>query len=163
MVWNGFSQFEGPKKTLKISPVKNPTAPTSSVSNSPQVIKYESTIIKNPDDKLLKNFSLLPKKEEKGIMEPVDNHMMNPADRYTEKYNEKSKEDGLRPELFNRNMNLGDYVVNTADISIDSRDYGAIDGDLVRVWLNGQIVSERIYLESNFRSNQIKMLQSIGY
>ena len=48
-------------------------------------------------------------------------------------------------------MNLGQFVVYTPSVNLDSRDYGAIDGDIVRVWVNGKIVTNRIYLDAKFQ------------
>jgi hypothetical protein len=48
-------------------------------------------------------------------------------------------------------MNLGQFVVYTPKINLKSRDYGAIDGDIVRVWVNGKIDTNRIYLDAKFQ------------
>ena len=75
--FQGYSQFELPKKTLKIAPVSNPSgqiAPTSS-----QSIKYPSIFDKK--DKLLEGVSILNKKleESKSVME---------SEKLESKYNE---------------------------------------------------------------------------
>jgi hypothetical protein len=53
--------------------------------------------------------------------------------------------------MFNRDMNLGQFIVYTPKVNLDSRDYGAIDGDIVRVWVNGNMVTNHIYLDAKFQ------------
>jgi hypothetical protein len=149
------SQFEASKRKVNISALPNKASKNNEVlpkNNSVVVspsIKFESKLFKNPDDNFLRGLPAIPRVGEKQI--PKNYPLINPSQDYTDKLNEQLKEDGIRPELFNRDMNLGQFVVYTQKISLNSRDYGVIDGDLVRVWLNGQIISNQIYLESKFK------------
>jgi hypothetical protein len=143
--FNGFSQFEMPKKTLKIAPISNPSGQVSPTSS--RAITYPSIFDKK--DKLTESVSLLNKKQEpeKSIMETEK--FENPADDYTEKMNKKS--DGKILEKFKSDSFLGNFKVGTKIISIACRDHEAPDGDVVRIWLNDKIVVDAILLDVEFK------------
>jgi hypothetical protein len=155
--FKGFTQFEQPKKTLKIAPVTNPSgqlSPTSSKS-----ITYPSIFDKK--DKLLENVSLLKKKpeEEKSIMEKEQ--FADPSKAYTDKMNKKSS-DGEILEKFKSDSFLGEFKTGTKIISIACRDHEAPDGDLVRIWLNDKIVVEAILLEVDFKEVYLDLNEGIN-
>jgi hypothetical protein len=153
--FNVQAQFEASKRKVNISaiPDKAPKQKAKVSDKLPKSIfpdfKFESHILKKPDDKFLKGLPEIPKVGE--VQNPKSYALKNPAEDYTEKFNQQLKEDGIRPELFNRDMNLGQFVVYTPKINLNSRDYGAIDGDIVRVWVNGKIDTNRIYLDAKFQ------------
>lgn len=111
-------------------------------------INFESSYFKEPKSKFLDGLPELPRV---GEIQTKKYELRQPSEDYTQKFNEQLKEDGIKPELYNRDMNLGHYVVYTQQIKLNSRDYGAIDGDLVRVWVNGVVVVNQIYLLSQFK------------
>lgn len=155
--FKGFSQFEMPKKTLKIAPVSNPSgqvAPTSSKS-----ITYPSIFDKK--DKLLENVSLLKKKpeEEKSIMEKEQ--FADQSKQYTDKMNKKSS-DGEILEKFKSDSFLGEFRTGTKIISIACRDHEAPDGDLVRIWLNDRIAVDAILLEVGFKEVYLDLNEGIN-
>ena len=143
--FNGFSQFEMPKKTLKIAPISNPSGQVSPTSS--RAITYPSIFDKK--DKLTESVSLLNKKPEpeKSVMETE--RFESPAQDYTEKMNKKS--DGKILEKFKSDSFLGNFKVATKIISIACRDHEAPDGDLVRIWLNDKIVVDAILLDVEFK------------
>jgi hypothetical protein len=153
--FDGQAQFESSKKKVNISarpdkaPKKKAILPQNPQASVPPVIKFESKFFKNPDDKFLQGLPELPKV---GDIQPKTYDLKKPSDDFTQKFNEQLKEDGISPELFNRDMNLGDFTVYAPQITIGARDYGVIDGDLVRIWLNGELVKREVYLESDFKS-----------
>ncbi len=149
--FEGFSQIEAPNRTIKISPIKKPDAPTKPTSEvtTPAEIKYESSLNKTNDDKLLKGITLLPKKEEKGIMEKES--IRNPSEMFTEKMNKKSKGDGEVLERYRSDTFLGEFKSGTKIIKIACRDHEYPDGDLVRIWLNDKVAVDAILLEADFK------------
>lgn len=153
----GYSQFELPKKVISISPISNPEGKISPSSS----IKYPSIFDKK--DKLLENFSLLSKKEE-----PVKNMMdnkpefLNPGDKIVEKENQKLKSEGLSSVVDNSDSFLGEFIITTFKLNIECRDYGAIDGDIVRIWLNDEIVVPRIDLISGYRRYTLEVKEGIN-
>lgn len=142
----GFSQFELPKKGISIAPISNPEGKISPTSS----IKYQSIFDKK--DKLLENFSLLSKKEEpiKNVMD-TKTQFINPGDRIVEKENQKLKKEGLSSAVDNSDSFLGEFVITTFKLNIECRDYGAIDGDIVRIWLNDEMVVPRVDLISGYK------------
>jgi len=160
------AQFESSKRKVKISilPEKISKKKASVSVNNPvtvqPAIKFESQYFKNPDDKLLQGLPQIPKVGE--IQNPKTYPLKMPSEDYTQKLNQQLKEDGISPELFNRDMNLGDFTVYTPKIIIDARDYGAIDGDLVRIWLNGELITNQIYLENGFKSTGMQLKKGLN-
>ncbi|WP_295337140.1 hypothetical protein [Flavobacterium sp.] len=153
----GYSQFELPKKTLKIAPVSNPkgqVAPTSS-----KLITYPSIFDKK--DKLLESVSLLNRKiePEKSIMQ--QEQFENPAKHYTEKMNKKSS-DGEILERYKSDSFLGQFKTGTKIISIACRDHEAPDGDVVRIWLNDKVVVDGILLDVDFKEIFLDLNEGIN-
>ena len=156
-----FSQVDSPNHSIKISPVKKPDEPTkpTSETTTPAIIKYESSLDKK-DEKLLKGFSLLPKKEEKGIMEKEP--LRSTAEIYTKKQNDKLKSEGLSQEIVNSDVYLGEFIVYTTELNTKCRDYGTVDGDNVRIWLNDEIVVPNIVLESGFKNYVLNLKEGLN-
>lgn len=153
--YSGYSQFELPKKTLKIAPVSNSSgqvSPTSSKS-----ITYPSIFDKK--DKLLGGVSLIRKKpdDEPSIMEKES--FENPSKIYTDKMN---KNDGQILEKFKSDSFLGEFKTGTKIISIACRDHEAPDGDVVRIWLNDRIIVEAILLDVDFKEVFLDLNEGIN-
>lgn len=159
----GFSQIESPNRTFKIAPVKRPDAPPkpTSVADTPAIIKFESSLDKK-DEKLLKNFTLLPKKEEKNIMDTSDPTLRNIAEVHTQKQNDMLKSEGYSREIVNSDVFLGEFVVYTTELTTKCRDYSNVDGDNVRIWLNDEIVVTSVYLESGFKSYVLQLKEGLN-
>ena len=150
--FKGFSQFELPKKTITIAPVSNPKgadSPTSSKS-----ISYPSIFDKK--DKLGENVSLLKKKpeEEKSIFEKEQ--FASPAKEYTDKMN-KQVTDGKIYDYYKKDYLLATYKCSTTIAKFAFKDFGEPDGDVVRIWLNDEIVINAITLENGYREIQLNL------
>lgn len=160
--FKGFSQFENSKKGIRFAATKKKEAPLKSldIKTSPSVIKYESSFDKKKDD--LMGFSILPKKVEKGIMEEEASTVRQSSELYTEKLQTKLAQEGITREILNSDVFLGEYTVYTKEIDISCRDYSAIDGDLVRVWLNGEMVTKQIDLESGYKKYKYTLQEGLN-
>lgn len=160
------AQFESSKRRINISAApekatKNKViAPESTPKSIAPPIKFQSQLSKNNDEKFLRGLPQLPRVGE--TQAPKPEVFINPAEDYTEKFNKQLKEDGIRPELFNRDINYGQFVVYTSTINLNSRDYGVVDGDLVRVWVNGVMVNRQIYLESKFKELVLELNKGVN-
>jgi hypothetical protein len=146
--FNGFSQFETPKRTLNIAPVSNPkgaVSPTSSKS-----ITYPSIFDKK--DKLSESVSLLKKKpdDEKSIFEKEQ--FASPVKEYTDKMNNQLKTEGFTRANVSSDMFLGEFKIFTEKLIISCRDNSAVDGDAVCIWINGEKVIPLVGLESGFKT-----------
>ncbi|RAR75590.1 hypothetical protein CLV55_101290 [Flavobacterium aciduliphilum] len=164
--WNAQAQFEASKRKVNISaqpqkaPQKKALVPQNNPISIAPSLKFESHYFSEPKSKFLEGLPELPKVGQ--TQTPKSYPLKTPAEDYTEKFNQQMKEDGIRPELFNRDMNLGQFVVYTKNINLNSRDYGAIDGDLVRLWVNGVVITDRIYLESQFKQIQLTLEKGVN-
>ena len=158
----GFSQFENPKKSVGIGAVKDKKAPEQKVDIDSRVapIKFESSIGKNKDEKLLRNFSILPDKVgESG--QPKKDPLRNPSEFYTEKFNKKGN-DGEILEKYRSDSFLGEFRTGSKIVKISCRDHEYPDGDLVRIWLNGQVAINAIQLEVEFREVYLDLNEGIN-
>ena len=161
---NAFGQIESSKRKVNITAQpekaskKTAIAPKKTPSISDPKIKFESQFLKK-NDPFQKQYLDVPTV---GLKQKTV-EVKNPAEIYTEKYNQQLKEDGISPELYNRNVDLGKFIVYTQEISIGCRDFSAIDGDIVRIWLNGEIVSSQIYLESNFKQVILQLNKGLNF
>lgn len=145
--FKGFSQFETPKRTVNIAPVtdaKGAVAPSSSKS-----ITYPSIFDKK--DKLLSGFSLLKKKEEEQKSVFEKEQFASPGAEKAQQLNDQLKAEGLTSVVENADFFYGEYKVFTKTIYIGCRDYGAIDGDAITIYLNGEKAVPLIGLESGFK------------
>lgn len=150
--FEGFSQFELPKKTISIAPISNPKGAVSPTSS--KAITYPS--IFNKKDKLGESVSLLKKKpeEEKSIFEKEQ--FASPAKVYTDKMN-KQITDGKIYDYYRKDYLLATYKCSTTIAKFALKDYGDPDGDVVRIWLNDEVVFDAITLERGYREIQLNL------
>lgn len=83
---------------------------------------------------------------------------------YADKLNKGSKGGGETGDskLYRRNMFLGDFNTKADIIGIFYRDFGLVDGDLIRVLVNDKIVIYDIYLGGNFTQLDLKLEKGIN-
>ena len=158
IVFKGFSQFELPKKTLRIVPMTNSSgkiAPTSS-----RAITYPSIFDKK--DKLLQGVSILKKQPEEGKSIFEKEHFESPAQEYTDKMNQQMKKEGISKEIVNSDFFFGEFKVTTFKLNVGCRDYGQIDGDMVAIWLNDKMVEPKIDLESGYKKYEIELKEGLN-
>ena len=152
-----YGQFESSTKKVKFGIVQDKKSVKSlSISKekitaeTPAVIQYESSFLKKEDD-LYKGILNVPKVGEDTSKKQYE--IKNIADVYTEKMQVKLAKEGITREIVNSDVFLGEYVIYTKELNVSARDYSAIDGDMVRIWINGEIVTKSIDLESDYKTN----------
>ncbi len=79
----------------------------------------------------------------------LDNKFKNPGDLVVDKLNQK--ESGFDSKAFGKNQYLGDFKTKSAFVKISCRDFGEVDGDEIRVWVNDKVMIERVYLDSDYQ------------
>lgn len=90
------------------------------------------------------NFSMLPK-----------NDFVNPGDLIAEKLNKKpDNEEGI---VYRKNQNLGDFKTNSLTAKVMYRDYGQIDGDAIRVYLNDKVIVPEVVMTGEFQGFEITL------
>ncbi|MCB0457842.1 MAG: hypothetical protein KDC91_08870 [Flavobacteriaceae bacterium] len=65
-------------------------------------------------------------------------------------------------EEFNRDMNFGNIKTGAKFVSVQYRDHEYVDGDLIRVYVNGDIVQSSIYLDSSFSGFTLTLEKGIN-
>ena len=150
--FKGFSQFETPKKAINIAPISNPKGTVSPTSS--KAITYPSIFDKK--DKLLSSVTLLKSKpvDEKSIFEKEQ--FASPAKGYTDKMN-KQITDGKIYDYYKKDYLLATYKCSTKIAKFVLKDYGEPDGDVVRIWLNGEVVIDAMTLESGYREIKLDL------
>lgn len=163
---SGFKSIPAPKFSAK--PKKLPIPEVK----DPQADKTDMPSIKTPN--VFDNTSITPKSklqigEQKSTFSmSTENDFANPGDRYVAKMekdlDKALKAEGLkegRGELVKKNISLGDFKTKSAYFIVKFRDFGAIDGDLVRVSSNDKIIQDQLFLDVNFK--QVKIILSDGF
>lgn len=138
----------------------------------PQADNLDMPAIKTPN--VFDNTSITPKSkfqigEQKSTFSmSTENDFANPGDRYVPKMekdlDKALKAEGLREgrgELVKKNISLGDFKTKSDYFIVKFRDFGAIDGDLVKVSANDKVISSQILLDSNFK--QVKITLENGF
>ncbi|GGF18003.1 hypothetical protein [Flavobacterium limi] len=163
---SGFKSIPAPKfdakpKNIPAPEVKNPQTQNSDIPS-----------IKTPN--VFDNTSITPKSrfqigEEKNTFSMTPkNDFANPGDRYVPKMekdlDKALKEAGLkegRGELVKKNISLGEIRTKSAYFIVKLRDFGAIDGDLVKISSNDQVIQNQLFLDSNYK--QVKIILVNGF
>jgi hypothetical protein len=154
------AQDDSKKKSVTLSPViEFPNSP-SVIPEIPKKIENDP-VISAP--KIIGDLEL-PKKE--FSMFPQEK-FGNPGELYTKKFDKLSEE--LRPEGYGINAGLkedahwGDYRTKSKYIDISYRDHGRVDGDLIRVLVNGDVLKSDVYLTGNFKGFRLEFPENGVY
>ncbi len=149
-----------PKKT-PIPEVKDPQAEVSDIPAIKTPNVFENTTI-TPKSK----FQIREEKSKFTMSTETD--FANPGDRYVAKMekdlNKALKDAGLREGrgvLVKKNISLGDFKTKSEYFIVKFRDFGAIDGDLVRVSSNDAVIRDRLLLDASFQ--QVKIDLKLGF
>jgi len=153
-----FGQIEFKSKFKAIPPMNTDIKPKK-VSAPP----IENPIIIAPN--ILKNTNILnlkPKADNSFQMGVNDNFSMiikkefvNPGDLIAAKLNKKPEsEDGI---VYRKNQNLGDFKTSAKSADIMYRDYGEVDGDIIRVYLNDKVILPQVVMNGDFQGFKITL------
>lgn len=173
VVTSGYAQIEFNKIYKVIPPATIP----------PKADKV--TVPEKPDDK--DPFAVVPKvdpKDAKEILEdptyssgkkqePISmiehNEFDNPGDvikdKLTKSLDKTLVREGLKEDsrlLVKIDVNFGDIRTNSEFFVIKCRDFGQIDGDLIKATLNNQDVKSRLLLQSNYQVFRIYFKEGIN-
>lgn len=137
-----FAQIEMPNNSTRFESPHSNNAPTGfdmPASKTPSL-----TMPRNPRATTKSN---LGKEEEKPINMMGDG-LMEYNSNIKPKYFTQDKE--AKPE-YGKDMYLGDFKTNANTVSIMYRDHQYVDGDRVRIFVDGEIVVNNVMLEGSFR------------
>ena len=91
--------------------------------------------------------------EKKNIEFAQNNDFANPGDFYKDKLNKS--ETGEDYKVFRKNQYLGDYKSNAEFVKISYRDFGEVDGDLIKILVNDKVVAQQVFLDNEFKGIQL--------
>nr|WP_315220760.1 hypothetical protein [uncultured Flavobacterium sp.] len=162
---SGFKAIPAPKFSSKPKKIPPPEAKKTEDN-------LDMPAIKTPN--VFENTSITPKSkyqigEKKSTFTmSTETDFANPGDRYIPKM-EKDLDKALRAaglkegrgELVKKNISLGDFKTNSTYFIVKFRDFGAIDGDLVKISSNDRVILDQLFLDSNFK--QVKIDLAMGF
>lgn len=153
-------KFSAKKKT-PIPQIKNPQAETADIPSIKTPNVFDNTTITQ------KSQFQIGQEKSKFTMS-TENDFANPGDQYVAKM-EKDLDKALRDAglkegrgtLVKKNISLGDFKTKSAYFIVKFRDFGAIDGDLVKVSSNDKVIQDHLLLDSNFKD--VKIILANGF
>jgi len=155
IVTTGYAQIESNTKFKAIPPTNTKPKPEKKVVPPPAAdfpVIIPPNVYKNPNPKNpISDYKLEIKSEISMI--PKDNGFINPGDEMRDKLNKKT--DGQQGIQYRRNQSLGTYKTKSISAKVMYRDAQFVDGDLIRVYLNGKIIQDQVYLSSTFKGFEI--------
>lgn len=132
--------IESKKETDKAPKIE----PSVSTNNTPDFGSFNTPKITTGVELPKKEFSLFGEK------------FGNPGELYEKQVNKNLASVKLSPqevEQLNGSLTdqyLGDFKCNAKSVNIAYRDFGVVDGDLIQVLVNGDVVQPRIFLSGGF-------------
>ncbi|WP_204345193.1 hypothetical protein [Psychroserpens algicola] len=158
-----FSLFAQPdteeKKSIKIPAIET----KEKDSTKKLIIKPNSKIgITKPKTNSLgipteSKYSIKKKQKEFSMID--DNGLRNPGELFEKRFNKIAVEQGLKIETM-ADVFLGDIRSNGRFVNIVCRDHEYPDGDLVRVYVNGDIIVPSLLLTSGYKGFNVDL--SVG-
>ena len=130
----------------------------------PKVVSPQYSILKPFKPEL---FKIAPKKYdtpklEKPIVFNPEISDLKPGLPFEEKLNNANTEGNMNFKLYRKNEFFGDFKSQSKSVGILCRDHGNIDGDRIRVILNGQTVIPIVTLSGGFQELNIDLLQGFN-
>ncbi|MFC5045646.1 hypothetical protein ACFSTE_19010 [Aquimarina hainanensis] len=148
------AQLETSKSSLKIGSTPKNTN-LSGYKMSTGLTKPSSTINLHKQPEELKDYQ----KEKQSFSMNEEDNFYKPQVDGTPKY---FKEDDETAKANETDQYFGDFESNGKFVNIIYRDYGEVDGDLVRIYLNDDIIRSNVYLEGSFRGMTIDLLKGFN-
>lgn len=133
--------------------------PAGSGLNTPKVIK--PTMFPAKSTTQSNSSSML---EDQKLQFAKNNNFGNPGDALKEKLNSTAlpSEGGFDSKMYRKNQYFGDHTTKGEYVKISCRDFGEVDGDEIRVWVNDRIVVESIFLDGDFRGIQLGLTKGFN-
>lgn len=160
--FNMFAQPDSEKKSIKI-PAKETKEKDSTPSNFKISPKEDISLSKK--EKTISGIPFKSKvtiKEEEEEFSMFDNSkLINPGTIFENRWNKKAAEQGIRLEAM-ADQFLGNYLSNGQFVNIRCRDHEYPDGDMVRVFVNGDIIVPQLVLSGGFKSFNVALTPGIN-
>lgn len=157
------AQIDSKKNTGRVIPaIETPDDPSENKKITPQKIKPNTNVTGITSPKIVNKLEI-PEKELS--MFPQE-EFANPGTLYLKKLERIEK--SFLPEGHGSNAGLkndaywGDYKTTSKSIRVLFRDYSAIDGDLLRVYVNDNIIEPRAYLTQSFSGFKLDLNKGVN-
>lgn len=151
---------------------------SAQIENNTNSIQFEINDINTPESTGLE----LPARKKPSLTIPLEERDPNTTMSIGLEENEKldmTKTDGLLEnktdiapkaftkdkepsQEFDRDMNLGDIKTGARFMSVQYRDHEYVDGDLIRVYVNDDIVQSSVFLNSSFSGFTLTLEEGIN-
>ena len=115
-------------------------------SSSPSV--YTPNVF-NTDKPTSAPKSTIPEKS----IDMMNKEFANPSERYTDKLN--AKEDRGDYKEFRKNQYFGDVKTTASIARISCRDFGEVDGDQIKIWVNDKVMVPVVHLGSQYSTIEL--------
>ncbi|WP_299436822.1 hypothetical protein [uncultured Aquimarina sp.] len=147
------AQIEKPKSSLKID--NNSNLSTSKYSLTPGLTKPKNnfTLYNSLEDSLRFN------RTQKPFDMTGDNGLLKPNHGVVPKWFQKDKE---IKEEYKTDQYLGDFKSNSEYVYLIYRDHQSVDGDLVRIYVNDDVVRSNVYLDAVFQGFKINLVKGFN-
>ncbi|WP_348800309.1 hypothetical protein [Flavobacterium adhaerens] len=136
-----------PKTEKKEIPPVDPNTPViipPNIYKNPNVIQPQPNPVDDYKLPVKSEISMTPKDE-----------FINPGDEVRDRLNKKT--DRQESLAFRRNQNLGTFNSSANSATVMYRDAQYVDGDLIRVYLNGVVIQTQVYLTSSFKGFDVEL------
>lgn len=97
-----------------------------------------------------------PKITPPAVVSKPDSLKINPEDLFKDSslYKKESNSEGV---FYRRNQYLGSFKIKTLSSTIRCRDAAFVDGDKIKVYLNGKIIEPEVVMDGTFKDFKIKL------
>ncbi|WP_298221743.1 hypothetical protein [Flavobacterium sp.] len=129
----------------------NSIAPKGSSMSAPKTFT-PSVFTPNAKPKPNNTSSIL---EDKKLQFAQNNNFANPGDSYKEKLNNSLQEGGQDNKIFRKDEYFGEYKLKADHVKITYRDFGYVDGDQIKLLVNGSVMISEITLQGETRSIEL--------
>ena len=141
---NGFAQDNSSIPSTSI-PKANTNTPMPSSAGTPQ---YSISNPFNPTRfKAPQKFEPISMDKPMQVKPQISD--LNPGLQYEKKLNKPQGAETAKP--YRGNQFLGDFRTKSESAKIVYRDHEYVDGDMIRVWVNGQMMIDRLELTADFQ------------
>lgn len=148
------AQIELPNNSTIFESPQSSNAPTGFEFPAPNTPSL--TIPRNPRTP---NTSDLGKQDETQISMMGDDGLMEYSSNIKPKYFSEDKEAMAE---YGKDMYLGDFKTNENVVSIVYRDHEYVDGDRVRIFVNGDVLINNVMLEGSFRGFNLPLVDGFN-
>lgn len=162
---NVMAQVDSRNKSIKIPAVKteekrdtsNIKIKADSKVKDGEKISPQNKIsgINNPD----KSFDLDTPKKPFSMFD--DNRLRNPGELFEERWRKKAEDEGMRPKSM-EDQYMGEFRIFTKHVNLIVRDHKFPDGDIVRIFLNEEIVASNVLLTGTYKTITVNLADGIN-